>query len=72
MLRRLLIFRFSLTAKVKLLDKEHLEIAGCIGPGLCKGYVWERADGVDLDLMPGTTVMKQSELATNFKTSSDR
>ncbi|MEM9619349.1 MAG: DUF2147 domain-containing protein [Pseudomonadota bacterium] len=29
-------------SKLKILDRDHLKITGCIGPGLCKGYVWMR------------------------------
>ena len=30
------------TPKIKVLDSNHVKITGCIGPGLCKGYVWTR------------------------------
>ncbi|MEM8771849.1 MAG: DUF2147 domain-containing protein [Pseudomonadota bacterium] len=29
-------------SKIKLLDKDRVKIIGCVGPGLCKGYVWTR------------------------------
>lgn len=29
-------------SKMKLLDNDRLKITGCIGPRLCKGYVWMR------------------------------
>ncbi|CAK9039464.1 Uncharacterized protein slr0245 [Durusdinium trenchii] len=29
-------------SKLKVIDNNHLKITGCIGPGLCKGYVWRR------------------------------
>ena len=29
-------------SKLKLLDRDRLKIIGCIGPHLCKGYVWKR------------------------------
>lgn len=42
----------SYFAKVKLLSENEAKITGCIGPGLCKGYVWKRADP-NLELIPG-------------------
>ena len=35
----------SYTPKIKLIDRNRVKISGCIGPGLCKGYVWTRVDG---------------------------
>lgn len=32
----------SYTPKLKIIDNQRLRISGCIGPGLCKGYVWKR------------------------------
>jgi len=47
----------SYYAKVKLLGKDSLKITGCLGPGLCKGYVWHRfAPGQSL--VKGGTVPK--------------
>ena len=34
-------------AKIKLLDDDMLKISGCIGPRLCKGYVWKKATATD-------------------------
>jgi len=49
-------------AKVKLVDKDHIEIAGCIGPGLCKGYIWKRAKNPDLELQQGATILERDEV----------
>lgn len=46
----------SYYAKVGLLNHDKLKITGCIGPGLCKGYVWTRVDNTLVDLMPGSVV----------------
>ncbi len=32
-------------SELKFLDQNRLKIIGCIGPGLCKGYVWRRVAG---------------------------
>ncbi|MEO1015641.1 MAG: DUF2147 domain-containing protein [Pseudomonadota bacterium] len=37
----------SYMAKIELLDQERLKIVACVGPGLCKGYVWTRYREVD-------------------------
>ena len=29
-------------SKLKLVDRNRLKIIGCIGPQLCKGYIWKR------------------------------
>lgn len=29
-------------AKLKRLDDNRIKITGCIGPGLCKGYIWNK------------------------------
>lgn len=42
----------SYSARLKVIDDDMIEIAGCIGPGLCRGYVWMRASEAT-ELMPG-------------------
>lgn len=32
-------------SKIEMIDENRLEISGCVGPGLCKGYIWTRVDG---------------------------
>lgn len=32
----------SYMPKIKVLSDDQVKISGCIGPGLCKGYVWNR------------------------------
>ncbi len=29
-------------SKLKIIDYNHLKITGCVGPALCKGYIWTR------------------------------
>jgi len=40
---------------VKIIDPNHLKITGCIGPGLCKGYIWERASINKSAILRGAT-----------------
>ncbi len=42
-------------SKMKLLDPNHLKITACVGPGLCKGYVWTR-------IAPGDPLKPSPEL----------
>ncbi len=50
------------TAKLKVLDDDHIKISGCIGPGLCKGYVWRRVAG-DHPLMPAGLLSQDAPTA---------
>lgn len=34
----------SYRSVLRLLDENRIKITGCIGPGLCKGYVWTRVE----------------------------
>ncbi len=49
----------SYFAKVRLLNQNQLKITGCIGPGLCKGYIWRRASEKTV-LREGTIFNKPS------------
>ena len=50
-------------AKVKLLSETKLKIIGCIAPGLCKGYVWKRAQP-DTELTPGNLAVMTTTTPT--------
>ncbi len=52
------------SSKVKILDSDRLKITGCIGPGLCKGYVWERAKD-KLASIPREAISQMSPLAAS-------
>ncbi len=40
----------SYIPKIKLLSSDRVKISGCIGPGLCKGYVWRRHNEANTSL----------------------
>ncbi|MEL7487662.1 MAG: DUF2147 domain-containing protein [Pseudomonadota bacterium] len=46
-------------SKIKVLDDNALKITACIGPGLCKGYVWTRADADDGKPLPSSVAQEQ-------------
>ena len=46
-------------SKLKVLDTNRLKITACIGPGLCKGYIWKRADARDGAELPSGAAKEQ-------------
>jgi len=59
----------SYFAKLKLLGQDKIQISGCIGPGLCKGYVWHRAN-LNAELMPSNGAFLSEFTASFDKTTS--
>lgn len=51
-------------SKVKLIDENRVKISGCIGPGLCKGYIWTRVH----DLEVNTAAHEAAAPASSFST----
>ena len=48
-------------SKVKIINANALKISGCVGPGLCKGYVWTR----QVNEQPSSTILEPTHHAND-------